>query len=51
MRDSSMHMPIKGTPYIHQQKAFAFACEVFGLQGGDAPSPIRSRGVALLMEM
>jgi SNF2 family DNA or RNA helicase len=43
----SLPMPVKVTPYAHQQSAFDFACRLFGL----VPSDIRSRGVALLMEM
>lgn len=43
----SLPMPIKGTPYKHQQAAFDFACRKFGL----LPTDSRSRGVALLMEM
>lgn len=44
-------MPIKGTPYHHQIKAFDFVCSLFGLKGGDDPLSIRSSGAALLMEM
>lgn len=40
-------MPIKVTPFEHQKKAFAFACDQFGIFNGQ----IKSRGVALLMEM
>jgi len=40
-------MPIKATPYKHQREAFALACRLFGLDGGDA----LSQGVAYLMEM
>ena len=40
-------MPIKVTPYEHQKKAFAFACEKFGIMD-ELP---KSRGTALLMEM
>jgi len=40
-------MPIKATPYKHQRKAFALACRLFGLDGGDA----LSQGMAYLMEM
>ncbi|MGI5986421.1 MAG: SNF2-related protein, partial [Oscillospiraceae bacterium] len=40
-------MPIKATPYDHQKKAFAFACDKFGVFDGS----IKSRGTALLMEM
>jgi SNF2 family DNA or RNA helicase len=41
-------MPIKAHPYEHQQRAYEFACRMFGLTGHDPP---KSRGVALLMEM
>ncbi len=41
-------MPVKAHPYDHQQRAYEFACRLFGLTGSDPPS---SRGVALLMEM
>ena len=40
-------MPIKAKPYFHQQMAFDFACNKFGIT---APY-IASSGVALLMEM
>ena len=40
-------MPIKVTPYEHQKKAFAFACDKFGMSD-ERP---KSRGTALLMEM
>ena len=43
----SLPMPIKARPYSHQQEAFDFACEKFGLT---APY-MSSNGVALLMEM
>jgi len=43
-------MPVKATPYRHQQEAFEFARLLFGLtDGGDRP-PI-SKGCAYLMEM
>ena len=49
---SSPTMPVKVTPYRHQQEAFEFACHLFGLPwGGDAQHSISSRGTALLMEM
>jgi hypothetical protein len=44
-----MMMPIKATPYRHQQEAFDFACGLFGLEGGDAP-PV-SKGCFYLMDM
>ncbi len=48
MAGNSLPMPLKAKPYLHQQQAFDFACEKFGL----LPSlSNRSRGVALLMEM
>lgn len=40
-------MPIKATPYDHQKKAFAFACDKFGV----FDNRLKSRGAALLMEM
>ena len=40
-------MPIKAAPYDHQKKAFAFACDKFGV----FDDCMTSRGVALLMEM
>ena len=43
----TLPMPIKSRPYSHQQEAFDFACEKFGLT---APY-MSSSGVALLMEM
>lgn len=43
----SLPMPITVQPYRHQQAAFDFACQRFGL----VPSKRNSRGVALLMEM
>ncbi|MEZ4628949.1 MAG: SNF2-related protein, partial [Eubacteriales bacterium] len=47
-RKDSNRMPIKAHPYEHQQRAYEFACRMFGLTGHDPPP---SRGVALLMEM
>ena len=44
---SSLPMPIRVRPYMHQQAAFDFTCEKFGLVPGKEKSP----GVALLMEM
>ena len=41
-------MPIKAHPYDHQQRAFEFACCLYGVTGRSSPI---SRGVALLMEM
>ena len=40
-------MPIKAAPYEHQKKAFAFACNQFGV----FDDHLKSRGTALLMEM
>lgn len=45
--DSVAKMPIKVTPYDHQQKAYEFTCGLFGL----IQSAVHSRGAALLMEM
>ena len=47
MSVSTIPMPVKAKPYAHQNKAFDFACEKFGLILGG----VFSRGVALLMEM
>ena len=44
---TSLPMPIKVRPYLHQQAAFDFTCEKYGL----LPCKEKSRGVALLMEM
>lgn len=45
-----MKMPIKATPYKHQQDAFDFALRLFGVsEGGDA-QPI-SAGAFFLMDM
>lgn len=44
----TINMPIKVTPYQHQETAFQFTCGNFGLT---APYRIISRGTALLMEM
>ena len=43
----SLGMPVKGKPYAHQQAAFDFICENFGLTTYES----RSSGCALLMEM
>lgn len=40
-------MPIKSTPYEHQKKSFAFACDKFGV----CDNRLKSRGTALLIEM
>ena len=45
--DGALSMPIKGTPYAHQQAAFRFICDEFGLTGKAKVST----GCALLMEM
>ncbi len=47
MTPLTLTMPVKATPYEHQNNAFRFACSKFGL----LPSQYPSRGVALLMEM
>ena len=39
-------MPIKVTPYDYQKKAFAFACDKFGV----FDNRLKSCGTALLME-
>ena len=47
-KDSTeLMMPIKVKPYEHQKKAFAFACDKFGVFDGK----MKSCGTALLMEM
>ena len=47
-KDSTeLMMPIKIKPYEHQKKAFAFACDKFGVFDGK----MKSCGTALLMEM
>lgn len=45
--DDFLAMPIKAKPYFHQQMAFDFACNKFGI----TTPYITSNGVALLMEM
>lgn len=42
-----LKIPIKANLYQHQQNAWRFACERFGI----LPSKVNSDGVALLMEM
>lgn len=48
MKRESLIMPIRAKPYHHQQQAFDFACEKFGLTSTNREM---SPGVALLMEM
>lgn len=31
IKDIELMMPIKAAPYEHQKRAFAFACEIFGV--------------------
>lgn len=45
--NNTLSMPLKVRAYAHQQAAFDFVCEQFGLLTGRA----MSRGVCLLMEM
>ncbi|MEG1446998.1 MAG: DEAD/DEAH box helicase [Ruthenibacterium sp.] len=47
-KNDRLRMPITAKPYNHQQQAFDFACEKFGLLASHSN---RSCGVALLMEM
>lgn len=47
MNNIEFMIPIKAVPYDHQKKAFAFACDKFGV----FTNQIKSRGTALLMEM
>ena len=60
MSVSQEQMPIKAEPYAHQKVAFAFACKLFGMDGGivgiDHAGSVdwtgtATSGVALLMEM
>jgi len=47
-------MLIRAAPFKHQQEAFSFACNLFGLtEGGDAKYSIKNteKSAALLMEM
>ena len=46
-KNVELTMPIKATPYEHQKKAFAFACDKFGV----FDNQLKNRGTALLMEM
>lgn len=45
--NESLPMPVKTTPYRHQQEAFRFICDKFGIIDGAK----KSSGVALLMDM
>ena len=47
MQANELKMPIKGIPFDHQQRAFDFACDIFGLKDFKK----KSSGVGLLMEM
>ncbi len=47
-QNTTNRMPVKAHPYDHQQRAYEFACRLFGLTGSNPPT---SHGVALLMEM
>lgn len=47
MNTQELKMPIKGVPFEHQQRAFDFACDIFGLSDFKR----KSSGVGLLMEM
>ena len=49
----SLPMPVKATPYRHQQEAFGFVCRAFGLlpEPEAGPPVLKSSGCALLMEM
>lgn len=44
---ASLPMPVKAQPFHHQQQAFDFVCDLFGLTAPDT----QSTGAALLMEM
>lgn len=43
-RQSDFPMPIKATPYQHQRDAYAFACELFGLNEASALEVIKEIG-------
>lgn len=49
----ALSMPVKVTPYRHQQEAFGFVCRSFGLlpEPEAGPPVLKSSGCALLMEM
>lgn len=49
----ALPMPVKATPYRHQQEAFGFVCRSFGLlpEPEAGPPVLKSSGCALLMEM
>lgn len=49
----ALPMPVKATPYRHQQEAFDFVCRSFGLlpEPEAGPPVLKSSGCALLMEM
>ena len=47
MNKNTLPMPVKVKPYAHQQEAFDFVCDLFGLTGYEE----KSSGAALLMEM
>ena len=47
MSCTALKMPIEVKPYQHQQEAYDFTCELFGLTTPE----VRSTGCALLMEM
>ena len=52
-RRPALPMPVKVTPYRHQQEAFDFVCRSFGLlpEPEAGPPATKSSGCALLMEM
>ena len=52
-RRPALPMPVKATPYRHQQEAFGFVCRSFGLlpEPEAGPPATKSSGCALLMEM
>lgn len=47
MDEFTLPMPVKVKPFAHQQKAFDFVCDLFGLTSYEE----KSSGAALLMEM
>ena len=47
LTNDNQRMPVKIKPYAHQDKAYAYVCDLLGVYTDE----IQSRGVALLMEM
>ncbi len=47
MNRHTLPMPVKATPFAHQQQTFDFVCDLFGLTSFED----KSSGASLLMEM